>query len=226
MSDETSNDAKILQSWNRDAAPWVKAVRGRQIESRRLITDGAIVDTILATSPTTLLDVGCGEGWLARALDAQSIKVIGVDATTSLIEEAKRAGGGDFRAMTYEEIAAGKLDVSVDAIVCNFSLLGQESVAGLIKVSSTLLNPNGSVIVQTLHPHLSCGDAPYCDGWRRGSWDGFGYDFTDPAPWYFRTIESWIGLFKQNGFRSIEIREPIHPITQKPASIIFLAQLA
>jgi 2-polyprenyl-3-methyl-5-hydroxy-6-metoxy-1,4-benzoquinol methylase len=226
MSDAESNDAKILRSWSRNAAPWVTAVREHQIESRRLITDGAIVDAVLALSPTTALDIRCGEGWLARALDAHDVKVIGVDATPTLIEEATGAGGGDFRLLLYEEIAAGILDVSVDAIVCNFSLFGRESVESLIKALSTLLNPRGALVVQTLHPHAFCGEAPYRDGWRSGSWDGFGSEFADPAPWYFRTLESWMRLFRHNGFRDIDIYEPIHPRKRQPASIIFVARPA
>jgi hypothetical protein len=29
-----------------------------------------------------------------------------------------------------------------------------------------LLNAGGTAIVQTLHPVIACGDAPYVDGWR------------------------------------------------------------
>jgi 2-polyprenyl-3-methyl-5-hydroxy-6-metoxy-1,4-benzoquinol methylase len=224
MSDEVYDDAKIIRSWTRNAAPWTAAVREGAIESRRLITDRAIIDAILSRSPARVLDIGCGEGWLARAL-TRGIEVVGVDAIPSLIEAARASGGGDFRVMSYEEIAAGKLALSVDAIVCNFSLLGRESVERLVESSPALLNPKGALIVQTLHPLMSCGALTYRDGWRDGSWAGFDGAFTDPAPWYFRTIESWMSLFAKSGFRSTEIREPIHPQTQKPASIIFTSRL-
>ena len=80
--------------------------------------------------------------------------------------------------------------------------------------------------MQTLHPTLACGDLPYRDGWRLGSWSGFNDDFIDPAPWYFRTLSSWIELFIESGFKLLEMREPIHPLTQKPASVIFIAEMA
>jgi len=77
--------------------------------------------------------------------------------------------------------------------------------------------------VQTLHPVIACGDLPYKDGWRAGSWAGFSDDFTDPAPWYFRTLETWVALIASSGLKLTQIREPIHPKTDKPASILFIA---
>lgn len=220
------SDAKIIQSWRDNARAWTAAVRNGQIESRRQVTDWAIVDAILGRSPRTVLDIGCGEGWLARALDARGIETTGVDVVPGLVEDARRAGGGDFRVMSYEEIAAGKLAVRVDAVVCNFSLLGKESVEGLFRTVPSLLNFPGALIVQTLHPVAACGDLSYRDGWRSGSWSGCGPDFTDPAPWYFRTLEGWAGLFADNGYRLRETREPVHPETGKPASVIFIGEPA
>ncbi|MHB8534858.1 MAG: class I SAM-dependent methyltransferase [Sulfuricaulis sp.] len=222
MSTCLFNDAKIVESWGKNASSWTAAVREGKIESRKQITDRAIVDAILSRSPRSVLDIGCGEGWLARALVRQNIHVIGVDVVPGLVEEARCAGGGDFRTMSYEEIAAGKLSASVDVIVANFALLGKESVEGIFRSAPSLLSSPGSFIVQTLHPVLACGDLPYRDGWREGSWAGFSADFTDPAPWYFRTRKSWIKLFMDNGFRLREVREPLHPKTRKPASVIFI----
>ena len=226
VSIDPLNDTKIIESWGNNASPWTAAVREGQIESRKLITNQAIVDAILSRSPNSVLDIGCGEGWLIRELAAREIRAVGIDVVPSLIEQAQRAGGGDFRVASYEEIAAGKLKASVDVIVCNFALLGKGSVEGVFRTTPSLLNSHGSFIVQTLHPVVACGDFPYQDGWRKGSWVGFSSDFTDPAPWYFRTLESWIKLFLDNGFRLLEAREPIHPKTQKPASVIFIAEVA
>jgi 2-polyprenyl-3-methyl-5-hydroxy-6-metoxy-1,4-benzoquinol methylase len=218
------SDAKIVDSWYKNAVPWAIAVRERQIESRKLVTDRQVVETVLSHAPTSVLDLGCGEGWLTRELSARGIQAIGVDAIPALIESAKKAGSEDFRLLSYEQIAAGELDVSVDAIACNFSLFGKESVEQLFKIIPSLLNPDGVFIVQTLHPTIACGDLPYRDGWREGSWNGFSSDFTDPAPWYFRTLANWTTLFIDSGFNLIKICEPIHPTTQQPTSIVFTAK--
>lgn len=196
------------------------------IESRKLVTDRAIAEAILSRSPASVLDLGCGEGLLVRYLTARNMRAIGIDAVASLIAEARLSSTADFYLASYEEICRGKLTIATDIVVCNFSLFGRESVTSLFKTIPSWLNPAGSFIVQTLHPLIACGDLPYRDGWREGSWDGFSTEFTAPPPWYFRTTASWIRLFADNGLRVVELREPIHPQSQKPASIIFIAQLS
>ena len=218
------SDEKVVDSWRKNAAPWTTAVRERQIESRRLVTDDAIVRAVLAGAPETVLDVGCGEGWLARALAAQGVKVTGTDVVPELIDRARQLGGGDFRVMSYEEITAGALTERFDAVVANFALIGAETVDALIASVPGLLKPGGRLIVQTLHPVVACGDHPYENGWRPGSWAGFSDEFSDPAPWYFRTMESWESVIAASGLRLEQRLEPVNPVTGKPASAIFIAR--
>jgi 2-polyprenyl-3-methyl-5-hydroxy-6-metoxy-1,4-benzoquinol methylase len=218
-----SNDDHVVESWHLNALPWTAAVRGNQIESRSLVTNQAIVDAVLGRSPSSVLDIGCGEGWLARALSSHGIDVIGIDVVPALIEQAKQAGGGTFRVSSYEELVAAEPEKRVDVAIANFSLIGREPVQRLILGVPALLAPGGSFIVQTLHPVASCGELPYEDGWRPGSWEGFGKEFSHPAPWYFRTMESWTRLMNEGGLRLIETREPLNHKTGKPASVIFVA---
>jgi 2-polyprenyl-3-methyl-5-hydroxy-6-metoxy-1,4-benzoquinol methylase len=218
------NDTRIIDSWLRNALPWTAAVRENQIESRVLVTNQAIIDAVLSRSPSSVLDIGCGEGWLVRALAQHGIRGTGVDVVPALIDEARRRGGGDFRVASYEQLASGMLHSTSDVAVANFSLLGKESVERLIRCVPELLPPRGALIVQTLHPSIECGDLPYEDGWREGSWAGFSDAFSDPAPWYFRTVESWITLFVKSGLRLAEMREPRNPKSRKPASVIFIAE--
>lgn len=221
---ESLHEANIVESWERNARPWTAAVREGRIESRKRVTDQAIVDAILARSPRSVLDIGCGEGWLLRALAPHGIRGTGIDVVPALIEAARAAGGGDFRVLSYEGIAAGALETMADVLVCNFSLLGQASVEGLFRTAPSLLNPQGHVIVQTLHP-MTAG-MPYEDGWRQGSWAGCGEGFGDPAPWYFRTMEGWMALFADHGLRLVERRQPLHPHSGQPASLILVGQAA
>ena len=225
MSIDPLSDNKIVEAWGKNASPWIAAVREGMIESRKLCTDHAIVDAVLSCVPHKVIDLGCGEGWLTRELSLRGLQVLGIDIIPAFIKEAQRAGKGDFQVLSYEEIVEGKFESTVDAIVCNFSLLGKESVDGVFRAASRLLNPRGAFIVQTLHPLVECGDAPYQDAWREGTWAGFSNDFIDPAPWYFRTLESWIKLFLNSKFQLCELREPIHPKSGKPASVIFIAEL-
>ena len=217
-------DAAVLDAWSRNVDPWTTAVRGGEIETRTLVTNAAIVDAVRSLDPATGIDLGCGEGWLVRALPG--VAMVGVDAIAALVEKAKAAGGGDFCVLSFEQIAQGRLALAVDVAVCNFSLIGNEAVDGLLRAAPTYLREGGSLVVQTVHPLMACGDAPYVDGWRAGNWAGFSSDFADAPPWYFRTVGSWIALLAKHGLRLAAMREPVHPRTGKPVSLILIAQLA
>ena len=214
------NDSKIIDSWFKNANPWIVAIEERQIESRNLVTDRSIVDAVIRRGGQTVLDLGCGEGWLTRELVDRGLNVLGSDIIPALIDRARTRGLGNFELASYADIAAGKLGTKFDIVVANFSLIGDKSVESLFRSMPSLLNDGGAFIVQTLHPTIVCGDLPYVDGWRASSWDGFSDEFVDPAPWYFRTLESWVELYTKNGLSIVEIREPIHPQTGKPAAII------
>jgi 2-polyprenyl-3-methyl-5-hydroxy-6-metoxy-1,4-benzoquinol methylase len=219
------SEQRIIDSWKNNVTPWVKAIRSGEIASRVQITNQAVIDTVLKFKPTTVLDIGCGEGWLVRALDQHNISASGIDVIPGFITAARQQAVGRFQLLDYQDISAQSFDQTFDLLVCNFSLLGDASVQHLFRMAPMLLNAGGTMVVQTLHPLLVCDEAGYHDGWRSSSWQGFSADFCDPAPWYFRTIESWQALFEKNGFQAARIDEPINPATRKPASIILSAGL-
>ncbi len=220
------NDKQVLTSWAANADAWTNAIKNQEIESRRLVTNQAIVDAITCYSPRTVVDMGCGEGWLVRELANRGVAAIGVDATPELITNAKILGG-EFHVVSYEDICLGNFQYPcVDAIAFNFSLVGKESVEGVIEEIKRYLSSSGNIYIQTVHPLIATGELPYQDGWRLETWDGFGSRFVEPSPWYFRTLESWVNLLVYSGFNILECREPINPNTQKPASLILIAQVA
>jgi 2-polyprenyl-3-methyl-5-hydroxy-6-metoxy-1,4-benzoquinol methylase len=225
MSSDSDRDLQIIDSWHKNAHAWSVAIQSQQIASRQLVTNRSILDAVISCNARTVIDIGCGEGWLTRALTARGMDVLGIDVVPTFIERSQTIGTGRFTVATYSEIARGQLSEKFDLAVANFSLFGDESVTSLFQSCRSILNPHGTVIVQTLHPIVACGDLPYVDGWRASSWAGFSDDFTDPAPWYFRTLATWIELFTTSGLTIVEIREPIHPQTGKPAAAILIGKL-
>jgi len=220
------NERAILQTWQINAEAWTHALQQEKIASRKLVTNQAIVEAVLSYHPEHALDLGCGEGWLARRLSERGVAVTGIDAIPDLIEKARGLGGGTFEVCSYQTLAGGQWQAGrrFDAVICNFSLLGHDSVEGLIRSVPKLLTAQGRIFVQTLHPFTACGDLPYVEGWRAGSWKGFGPEFLQPAPWYFRTLAAWVKLFSESGLHLAACLEPLHPQTQRPASIIFVCQ--
>ena len=220
----TNKEKHIIDSWMQNAEPWITAISKEEIESRKLVTNQAIVNTVLQHQPRTVLDIRCGEGWLARALSEGGVAVQGIDVVPELVAQAERLGGGTFQVISYEELAVGAIKGQFDVAVCNFSLLGDKSVNDVFQSIAELLHPDGYFIIQTIHPLAVGFEEQYEDGWRMGSWAGFSKQFTNPPPWYFRTLETWRQLFQLHGLRICETLEPIHPETQTIASIIFVSQ--
>lgn len=218
------NDKLVLDSWNQNASAWINTIENEEIVSRKMVTNQAIIDAITNYSVNSILDIGCGEGWLTRELNAQGIETWGLDGVSELIKKAQFIGSGKFMLISYEDIIHNKINTKFDAIVCNFSLLGKEAVDDLINYIPRLLQNQKLLFIQTLHPVIGCGELAYIDGWRQELWNGFNSQFKQAAPWYFRKLETWINLLKDSGFSILECREPIHPQTQKPASIIFVAE--
>lgn len=206
--------------WHQHSNAWIDAVRQRHIGSRIAVTDQALIDAILTHRPTDLLDLGCGEGWLARHLQPLGITVTGIDAEPRLIHAARQAGGGTFQIANYGDLPTpfGPFDMAVS----NFALLGEESVRGLFASLSRILKPDGHLIVHTLHP-LSLSKDRYQDGWRKDSWAAFSAVGDNAPPWYFRTLQSWIALFSAQRLKLIDLREPMALGGATPASILFIA---
>ncbi|WHI50302.1 class I SAM-dependent methyltransferase [Microbulbifer sp. MLAF003] len=227
MKDYEFSDNKILQSWHKNAGEWVNVIDRAAIPSRELITNRAIIEAILAHNPTNVLDVGCGEGWLARNLAAKNIDVYGIDAVAELITEAQHRSGNyqQFLTTSYEDLDTKALGQKFDLVVCNFSLIGESATEVFFQKAGSLLNPGGHLLVQTLHPLISCGEQDYTDGWRPGTWEGIEGNFEEAAPWYFRTISSWVDLFTQNNLVLLSLKEPLNPTTGLPASLILCGRL-
>jgi 2-polyprenyl-3-methyl-5-hydroxy-6-metoxy-1,4-benzoquinol methylase len=224
MSDK---EKAIVDSWHTNANAWIDIIKDNGIESRKLITNKAIIDAVTHAQPSTVLDIGCGEGWLAKELTDRGAAVTGIDVIPALIESAKAKTPGQFIVGSYEDIADGKVEWShrFDTIVINFALIGKESTESLLKALPSLLNINGRLFIQTLHPYTRKESGDYTSGWKTGSWNGLGDQFTQPYEWYFRTQEDWLLLLKQCGFSNILAKDIWHPAKQVLLSVIFDCRL-
>jgi len=220
MSDPQSS---LLQSWHHNARSWIEAVRSGAIESRRQVTDQAILLAIQGRQPERVLDLGCGEGWLLRALADRDIEAVGVDGDATLVDAARAAGSSRLHVASYEALAESRVNIGkdYDLICANFALLHQDIIP-LLAAINALLAPGGTLLIQTLHPWTAAaGD--YQDGWREETFDGFKGQWHS-MPWYFRTLSSWLRALDMAGFRLVELQEPQHPQSPLPQSLLMVAE--
>jgi 2-polyprenyl-3-methyl-5-hydroxy-6-metoxy-1,4-benzoquinol methylase len=218
---------QILSSWHTNAAAWIAAIEGEAIESRKLVTNAAIVNTLLELKPQRMLDIGCGEGWLCRAMTLQGVQCTGWDAVPALVAAAAAKGGGDYAVKIYSEIAAQDFVAGLlyDVAVFNFALFEDDAaVIALLRGVKKLLQPAGKLVIQTLHPSTAKGDAPYQSGWREGSWAGFSTQFKAAAPWYYRITEDWVRVLNEAGYLVQQVHEPQHPESGLALSLVLVAE--
>jgi 2-polyprenyl-3-methyl-5-hydroxy-6-metoxy-1,4-benzoquinol methylase len=216
-------ESNLLQSWHHNAQPWIEAIRGGTIESRLQVTDQAILLAVLGRQPERVLDLGCGEGWLLRALTERGIEVVGVDGDATLVEAARVAGSSPVHVASYETLVDSTVDIGrgYDLICANFALLHQDIIP-LLAAMNALLAPGGALVIQTLHPWTAAGD-DYQDGWREETFAGFKGQWK-PMPWYFRTLSSWLNALDMAGFQLTGLQEPQHPQSPVPQSLLMVAE--
>ncbi len=226
MNDDIPHD-RITESWSSNAAAWTQVVRGQLIPSRKAGTDAAIVHACRARGAGLLLDVGCGEGWLARALNAHGFSVTGVDVSDTLIGQARDLGGGMFAVAPYADLEtdAALVPGPWPTIVCNFALLG-DPLHPMLSALRARLAPGGRLLVQTVHAWSARGESPYRDEWRTETFGAFAVPFPAVMPWYYRTLSSWVQQFALAGLRVMQLDEPLHPDTSAPLSLLFHCEAA
>ncbi|MXR30974.1 bifunctional 2-polyprenyl-6-hydroxyphenol methylase/3-demethylubiquinol 3-O-methyltransferase UbiG [Pseudomonas sp. PICF6] len=216
-------ESALLQSWHHNAQSWIEAIRTGTLESRLKVTNQAIILAVLGRQPERVLDLGCGEGWLLRALTERGIEAVGVDGDATLVEAARAAGSSRVYLASYEELAQAKVDIGSDynVICANFALLHQDIVP-LLAAMNALLAPGGTLVIQTLHPWVMAAD-DYQDGWREETFTGFKGQW-QPMPWYLRTLSSWLNALDMAGFRLAGLQEPQHPQSAMPQSLLLVAE--
>ena len=220
-----SASQQILESWKANAINWIATIDNAELESRTLVTNDAIVEAVCSYDCNTIIDIGCGEGWLTRVLRKKGKQSFGVDAIAALIENAITKDGDFYEAVSYKELVTGKKikQQLSDAAVINFALIDKDETDALINAIPNYLQQHGLLFIQTLHPLTIAAAGEYTSGWKEGSWNGMKRNFEQPYRWWFRTLEDWMKLFSAK-YYLIGMKEPIHPETKKPMSVIFILQ--
>lgn len=203
------SSASILGSWQANSQSWIATIDQNEIASRQIATNAAIVKAIQQHHPLRILDVGCGEGWLSRAIYAPERTVIGIDGVASLVKNAlEKAGGPLYVCFDYDAIRQGQLPSwpPFDLIVFNFALFEDEPIFALLAQLKTMLTHRGHLIIQTIGlPEEEIS------GWRTEDWRNMNTKYPSPFPWYYRSRDDWEKELCQNGWNIHTFTSVLHP---------------
>lgn len=143
---------------------------GRSDHFSEVIIPGAI--GMLGVKPgERVLDIACGEGRMASALNDLGAKVTGIDASPALIQaaNARRLKDAQFLVGDAREIGEAFGEVApepFDAAACIMALMNINPVSDVLEGASRLLKPGGRFVAVILHPAFR---APGQTSW---GWEG------------------------------------------------------
>ena len=141
-------------AWNAAAHDWAHRIR-EGMGGRVHLHDASIYELLPQPSGLTL-DVGCGEGRLTRELSARGYDVVGVDASTALVDEARAADpSGRYEVASIDALPFA--DASVELAVCVNVLPHVHDLAGAAAELARVLAPGGAFVIGTIHPVAHAG---------------------------------------------------------------------
>jgi ubiquinone/menaquinone biosynthesis C-methylase UbiE len=148
-------------------AEWFDAKQGDEgdLWHRTLIHPG-ILKVIGKVHGREILDVGCGNGSLARALARMGNRVIGCDGSPAIIELAKAREAAAPLGIQYRSCDAARLDGfddrSFDLVTSEMALMDMPDAAGAIREMGRVVRRAGRCVMLFSHP---CFDIPHASSW-------------------------------------------------------------
>jgi SAM-dependent methyltransferase len=132
---------------------WIRVIRENLDRYRTELTDRVILDAVDPAPGETIIDAGCGEGWLSRACTEAGAQVVGVDNCLPFIEAARSASNGTGPVYHHADVQALPLeDASADVVVANHVLTDVPDPAKAINEFARVLRPGGRFVTLMLHP--------------------------------------------------------------------------
>jgi SAM-dependent methyltransferase len=141
--------------WEREALNWAAWARTPDHDAYWRFSGPTFFELVPPAGRRTL-DLGCGEGRVARDLAARGHWVVGLDASPTLLRLAQEADPdgeyvlGDAAALPFD-------DGAFDLVVAFNSLMDVQDMHGAVVEASRVLEPGGRFCVCVTHPLADAG---------------------------------------------------------------------
>ncbi len=219
MNSAATEETRLF--WNRVADDWNTQVGDDGDRNRILNSDPVMWAFAGDVTGLTVLDAGCGTGYLSRKLHERGACVIGVDLSEEMIAIARaKSPGLDFRVESCSDLATLH-EGSIDMIIANYVLMDTPDLEGSLRSFCRVLKPNGAAIAVFSHPCFPAGRATATpDGsgvqypWsfsyfeQRKCVDPPWGHFTSEFIWFHRPLSDYWKAFKATGFDVLDFEEP------------------
>ena len=143
------------QTYDANAEFWIEIIRNHRDKYREELTNTAVLNAIGATSGLTVLDAGCGEGYLSRTLAEEGAIVTGIDSSAELIKAARNHELASKLSASFDVGTVDSLPYdadSFDLVLCNHLLNDLQDPGQALKEFARVLRDHGRVVILMLHP--------------------------------------------------------------------------
>jgi SAM-dependent methyltransferase len=145
----------LHDAWEREANAWIRWARAPGHDSYWRFHRDQFFELLPPPGRLTV-DIGCGEGRLPRDLKTRGHRVIGVDASPTLIAAARVADPeGDYRCADAAKLPLA--DGSCDLAIAFMSLQDVDDLLAAMREIGRVLDPGGSAGIAIVHPLNSSG---------------------------------------------------------------------
>ena len=186
-------EVKVRNEFNR----WAEAGRGEEMEDHHLPITEPVLPLMGLKPNESILDIGCGSGWLCRKIARLVPKgrVVGIDIAPEMVLRA-RADSGDYANLNFLEGAA-------DRVPCE-----GESFSKIISVESAYYWPDPAACVKEMFRLLGNGGS---------AWILINYYVENPhahqwgpivnIPTHLLSADEWMALYRDAGFVDVQFRQ-------------------
>jgi SAM-dependent methyltransferase len=146
---------------------WTAMIRDEINPFRKFVTDPALFKLLDGwPQGMSILELGCGEGYVARRLAQQGHDVTGLDLSFPLLRAAAAAEqhGSDF--VHGDVLQLPFCNEAFDAAVSNFLIIELPDPAAAIAETARVLKPGGRFLFEIVHPFCFTNNAGRTSGQR------------------------------------------------------------
>lgn len=144
---------------------------------------------------STIIDLGCGNGALTEILYNKGLTVVGIDASTELLQKAKKDHPNII--FKYGDATNFKVDNKVDAVFSNavFHWIDKEKQPDMLSCVYRALKSNGQFVFE----FGGYGNNAMIHEALKSEFEKRGYKYT--IPFYFPSVSEYASLVEQAGFQ-------------------------